>query len=86
MTQLQVQANISSSLKQMLCSVSFSNFGLCRKELGPTEVQCLYKPPLPWLYIAQPQSLSLSTEEKKSGASEHIHIYKARSEATSFLL
>lgn len=53
MAQLQVQANINSSLKQMLWLVSFSNFML--QESGKTEVQGLYRPPT-W-YIAQPEAL-----------------------------
>lgn len=78
MAQLQVQANINSSLKQMLRFVSFSNFML--QESGKTEVQGLYRPPT-W-YIAQPEALPyLQKEIKRSDASEHIHNYKAWSEA-----
>jgi len=62
MTQLQAQASINSSLKQMLWLVPFSNLDLCCRESGQTEVQGLYKPPTPWLYIAQSQRLSLSIE------------------------
>lgn len=43
----------------------FYNFDLCCRESGQTEVQGLYKPPMPWLYIAQPQRLSLSTERNQ---------------------
>lgn len=85
MTQLQVQANINSSLKQMLWLVSFSNFMLqsqveqrCK---AYTNHQCHG-----CIQLSPRGSPRLQKEIRKSDASEHIHNYKARSEATSFLL